>query len=1055
MNEWFLKPENKYRGIPFWSWNCKVTKEQIDHDLDVFEKMGFGGVDIHPRVGLDTEYLGDEFMELVHYTVEQCKKRGLVCWLYDDDRYPSGAADGFVTKKMEYRDRGLFLTVTPQKQADETNENGYCKNRETFEQACREGKKPAGYFVGVYVLHFANRLLQNYQYLTDIAQIESAENAREAQKAETKQTTEQTTEPEKTVLRYAYVKLARESVSFEGQTYIDTLNPEAVKEFIRITHERYNEKVGNEFGKTVEAIFTDEPRIGKQSMISSADSSEDFEIPYSEAFETYLKKHTDNDTNHDTSNDAENGIDNDAGNNIAGKLLEIVPELIWDLPDGRHAKSRYQYRNALAECFAQSYMDQICEWCWGHGIFMTGHVLAETPLIDQTATVGECMRSYRKMDIPGFDVLCDDECFVAAKQSVSVSRQMGRAGTVSEMYGVTGWDCSFETYKRQADWQAALGVTRRVPHLSFMSMGGEAKRDWPASISFQSPWHPEFSYIEDHFARVNAALSQGQVRVNVAVLHPIESIWLHMGQADRNRKAAEEIDATLEQITRTLLFDTIDFDYLSESLMPQQNTSLADGALKVGQMCYHTVVIPSMDTIRSTTLAILEQFHQKGGRIVFAGHVPYLVDAEPSDRAAKLAAQCEIATADTLLETIRAEKEIVVTDQNGQPSRNLFCQYRETENGRWLFFCNARKQPCADEVYTICVKGRFHVKCYDTQTGEITDMDYACTAEKTSILWHAYGQDSILLKLERIHEQRVPLTNPDQITLEEDNVFLLDYAQAVLDEDTVCSRKEILKLDDEIRNILGYERRDEHMLQPWATEKRESHNLVLKYEFESAVQTRAKLALELPDACEVYLNGVAADMHPQGYYVDPAISVINLPDAIKVGTNELLVKLSFHQKTNLEAMYLLGSFGVSLKQDKTVLVERSPLTLGDITKQSLPFYTGNIWYNFTVQIEQEGTYALCVPKYNAPVLTAYVDKKKIGAIVYAPYRIALGILSEGTHTISICMFGNRNNAFGAVHNPNEYIRWNGPKAYRTTGADWTDEYRVKPVGIEKVYLVTI
>lgn len=75
-------------------------------------------------------------------------------------------------------------------------------------------------------------------------------------------------------------------------------------------------------------------------------------------------------------------------------------------------------------------------------------------------------------------------------------------------------------------------------------------------------------------------------------------------------------------------------------------------------------------------------------------------------------------------------------------------------------------------------------------------------------------------------------------------------------------------------------------------------------------------------------------------------------------------------------------------------------------------------------------------------------------IAYAQYRIALGTLSEGTHTISICMFKNRNNTFGAVHNPNEYIRWNGPKAYRTTGADWTDEYRVKPVGIEEVYLIT-
>ena len=49
------------------------------------------------------------------------------------------------------------------------------------------------------------------------------------------------------------------------------------------------------------------------------------------------------------------------------------------------------------------------------------------------------------------------------------------------------------------DWQAALGVTIRVPHLSWMTMEGEAKRDYPASIHYQSPWYKEYKIIEDYF----------------------------------------------------------------------------------------------------------------------------------------------------------------------------------------------------------------------------------------------------------------------------------------------------------------------------------------------------------------------------------------------------------------------------------------------------------------------------------------------------------------------------------------------------------------------------
>ncbi len=78
-------------------------------------------------------------------------------------------------------------------------------------------------------------------------------------------------------------------------------------------------------------------------------------------------------------------------------------------------------------------------------------------------------------------MLCDRREFTTAKQAQSAAHQFGYPGVLSELYGVTNWDFDFRGHKLQGDWQAALGVTVRVPHLSWVSMGGEAKRDYPAS----------------------------------------------------------------------------------------------------------------------------------------------------------------------------------------------------------------------------------------------------------------------------------------------------------------------------------------------------------------------------------------------------------------------------------------------------------------------------------------------------------------------------------------------------------------------------------------------
>ena len=49
-------------------------------------------------------------MNLIKECVEKGKKEQMLTWLYDEDRWPSGAAGGFVTKDEQYRARYLLFT---------------------------------------------------------------------------------------------------------------------------------------------------------------------------------------------------------------------------------------------------------------------------------------------------------------------------------------------------------------------------------------------------------------------------------------------------------------------------------------------------------------------------------------------------------------------------------------------------------------------------------------------------------------------------------------------------------------------------------------------------------------------------------------------------------------------------------------------------------------------------------------------------------------------------------------------------------------------------------
>ena len=115
-NELFKNPTCEFRGTPFWAWNSWLEKDELERQIEIFNEMGFGGFHMHVRTGLKNKYLSDEYMQLIRDCVDKAKSEKMLAWLYDEDRWPSGAAGGYVTEDERYRAR--YLLFTPFKTAE-------------------------------------------------------------------------------------------------------------------------------------------------------------------------------------------------------------------------------------------------------------------------------------------------------------------------------------------------------------------------------------------------------------------------------------------------------------------------------------------------------------------------------------------------------------------------------------------------------------------------------------------------------------------------------------------------------------------------------------------------------------------------------------------------------------------------------------------------------------------------------------------------------------------------------------------------------------------------
>ncbi len=1004
----FENPGSEYRATPFWAWNCELDPKLLEEEIEYMKEMGFGGFHMHPRVGMSTKYLSPAFFDLVKCCIAKAKKEKMLAWLYDEDKWPSGFAGGYVTKDVRNRKKFLFFTTRPYA-VDFTKED-----EKKYKDAPHRDED--GTLVSVYDV-----VLDDKGYLKSYKTVD-----RHAKAKGTKW--------------YCYLEHDADLPWFNMQGYADTLSKRVIEKFIEITHEKYKETVGAEFGKSVPAIFTDEPQFTAKRQLPFAKSEKSVLLPFTDDFpETYRKKF---------------------GEDIVARL----PELLWELPDGKVSTARYRYHDHIAERFADAFADTIGKWCEENGIMLTGHMMQERTLCSQTGALGDCMRSYRSFQLPGIDMLNDNRELTTAKQAQSAVHQYGREGMLSELYGVTNWTFDWQGHKLQGDWQAALGVTVRVPHLYWVSMRGEAKRDYPAAIGHQSPWFREYKQLEDHFARVACVMTRGKPKVSVAVIHPVESYWLHWGPMDQTALAREALETRFTEITDWMLYGTIDFDFICESNLPDQFRG-TDGGLRVGEMTYDTVIVPYCETIRSSTLAVLEKYIKAGGKVIVMGEPPKYLDAVPSEKPAGILKNLIPWSKPALYSALSDIRDIEIRYDDGNLSDNLIYQRRADNDADYVFISHVNASKNYDisyyETYKIRIAGEYLPSELDTQSGKEEPIPFEYSGGDTVVTWRCGICSSLLLKLVRGKGECAaePLSSPEfssytqlesevSFELEEDNVYLIDSAEYSVDGGEFSKEKNILKLATEVRGALGFP--SIQSVQPWVMPAEPPKNvLTLRAVVKSEIDyDGALLGIELNEGTEIFFNGEKIT-EKVGYFVDKSITTFRLGRIAK-GENLLVVNTPYGHRSVCEAMYVLGRFGVKLTGvEKTLTAMPEKLGFSSITSQGFPFYGGNVTYKCGFVADGKRKY-LDLPKYRGFAVTVGIDGNRAGIIALPPHRLDLGALPAGYHSLDLTLLGNRMNTFGCLHNTCElpgYYKLSSPHGWRTEEYFWCDEYLVRQAGI--------
>ncbi len=382
--------------------------------------------------------------------------------------------------------------------------------------------------------------------------------------------------------------------------YLNPLIADATKVLIDEVYEKHYERYGEDFGKTIEAFFSDEPRFGNAKGVDAKIGS-NMVLPWRRGLERELPF-----------------------------PIEMLP-LLWVESEGVENEIRYQYMDLITRLYKENFTEVIGNWCKQHGVKYVGHTIEDNGAHARLGYgTGHFFRGQEGMHMAGIDVIgghvvpgmdyyhdafntggSNGEFFhyALAKLGASLAHlDPDKDGNcMCEAYGAYGWSEGLKTMKWITDHLIVRGVNYIVPH----AFSPKEYPDWDCPPHFYAHGHnPQFRYFRyftDYTNRLMNIFSNGHYPAKVGVLYPAMFEW----SGDY---------MPIEKVTKELIHNQVSFDIISEDYL--KDAKVENGAYKINNTMFESLVVPYGENMPKNMITNVMSLITEGVDVVFISEYP-------------------------------------------------------------------------------------------------------------------------------------------------------------------------------------------------------------------------------------------------------------------------------------------------------------------------------------------------------------------------------------------------------------------------------------------------
>lgn len=520
------------------------------------------------------EFLEKGWWHTMDVILSEAEKRSMHLWILDDDKFPTGHANGKVPESLKRRylayhcfnlqSNGKEVEIDISKPAGMRALMSDQRHRQDRILACIAVKKDTSVPHHVFAGSELDLTEKNHDGILTVKLPAGAWS-----------------------IFILYVTLCSEGRGVED--YLDPMRPEAVDILLQEVYQKHYEHYTERFGSTICGFFSDEPSFGNSNSRKEIIGSSDMPLPWNTEVEEQWKQ---------------NGL----------QISDLI--YLFSGEDKHASLCRFQYMDIITGLYQRNFTDRIGDWCRDHHVIYVGHVIEDDNVHARLgAGPGHYFRAIDGQDMAGVDIIggqvvpgmdyhhdsfssggSDGEFYHYALVRMGASaakldpKKQGRL--MCEAFGAYGWAEGLKTMKWITDHMISHGVNWIVPHA--FDPADFPDFDCPPHFYAHgmNPQYPYFHVWSNYADRLCHIFSNGVKQAQVGVLYHAFAEW------SGNTMMFQKPCKVLQQ--HQIDTDIINEDYLMKAVI-KNNTFEINGC------CYRSLVIPSCDTLPEHLVECINQ----------------------------------------------------------------------------------------------------------------------------------------------------------------------------------------------------------------------------------------------------------------------------------------------------------------------------------------------------------------------------------------------------------------------------------------------------------------